>query len=97
MMRTWALYQPGMEFISSCGILIVAGVGTTQVLDGKMEIGALVAFFVLTRFLYEPIGKLHQLNQIFQSGRAAGDRVFEIMDAVAEADDGKKATCPPIQ
>jgi ATP-binding cassette, subfamily B, bacterial len=57
----------------------------------------LVAFFVLTRFLYEPIGKLHQLNQIFQSGRAAGDRVFEIMDAVAEADDGKKATCPPIQ
>ena len=96
-MRTWALYQPGMEFISSCGILIVAGVGTTQVLDGKMEIGALVAFFVLTRFLYEPIGKLHQLNQIFQSGRAAGDRVFEIMDAVAEADDGKKATCPPIQ
>ena len=96
-MRTWALYQPGMEFISSCGILIVAGVGTTQVLDGKMEIGALVAFFVLTRFLYEPIGKLHQLNQIFQSGRAAGDRVFEIMDAVAEADDWKKATCPPIQ
>ena len=96
-MRTWALYQPGMEFISSCGILIVAGVGTTQVLDGKMEIGALVAFFVLTRFLYEPIGKLHQLNQIFQSGRAAGDRVFEIMDAVTEADEGKKATCPPIQ
>ena len=96
-MRTWALYQPGMEFISSCGILIVAGVGTAQVLDGKMEIGALVAFFVLTRFLYEPIGKLHQLNQIFQSGRAAGDRVFEIMDAVAEADEGKKAPCPPIQ
>lgn len=96
-MRTWALYQPGMEFISSCGILIVAGVGTAQVLDGKMEIGALVAFFVLTRFLYEPIGKLHQLNQIFQSGRAAGDRVFEMMDAVPEADEGKKAPCPPIK
>lgn len=96
-MRTWAIYQPGMEFISSCGILIVAGVGTAQVLDGRMEIGALVAFFVLTRFLYEPIGKLHQLNQIFQSGRAAGDRVFEIMDAAAEADEGAEDPCPEIK
>ncbi len=95
-MRTWALYQPGMEFISSCGTLIVAGAGAAQVLDGKMEIGALVAFFVLTRFLYEPIGRLHQLNQIFQSGRAAGDRVFEIMDADSEIDEGAAGPKPRV-
>jgi len=92
-MKAWALYQPGMEFISSCGLLLVAGFGTSQVLSGKMEVGALVAFFVLTRYLYEPVGRLHQLNQIFQSGRAAGDRVFEIMDSETEADEGaNKAT-----
>jgi len=87
-MKAWALYQPGMEFISSCGLLLVAGFGTSQVISGKMEVGALVAFFVLTRYLYEPVGRLHQLNQIFQSGRAAGDRVFEIMDSETEADEG---------
>jgi ABC-type multidrug transport system fused ATPase/permease subunit len=87
-MKAWALYQPGMEFISSCGLLLVAGFGTSQVLTGKMDTGALVAFFVLTRYLYEPVGRLHQLNQIFQSGRAAGDRVFEIMDSETEADEG---------
>lgn len=87
-MKAWALYQPGMEFISSCGLLIVAGFGTSQVLSGEMNEGALVAFFVLTRYLYEPVGRLHQLNQIFQSGRAAGDRVFEIMDSETEADEG---------
>jgi ABC-type multidrug transport system fused ATPase/permease subunit len=92
-MKAWALYQPGMEFISSCGLLLVAGFGTSQVISGKMEVGALVAFFVLTRYLYEPVGRLHQLNQIFQSGRAAGDRVFEIMDSETEADEGaRKAT-----
>jgi ABC-type multidrug transport system fused ATPase/permease subunit len=92
-MKAWALYQPGMEFISSCGLLLVAGFGTSQVISGKMEVGALVAFFVLTRYLYEPVGRLHQLNQIFQSGRAAGDRVFEIMDSETEADEGaNKAT-----
>jgi ABC-type multidrug transport system fused ATPase/permease subunit len=89
-MKAWALYQPGMEFISSCGLLLVAGFGTSQVISGKMDTGALVAFFVLTRYLYEPVGRLHQLNQIFQSGRAAGDRVFEIMDSDAEADEGAK-------
>ena len=95
-MKAWALYQPGMEFLSSMGILAVAGFGTAQVLNGKMEIGALVAFFVLTRYLYEPVGRLHQLNQIFQSGKAAGDRVFEIMDSPTEEKDSAQGFCKPI-
>ena len=95
-MKSWALYQPGMEFLSSLGLLIVAAVGTTQVLGGQLEIGALVAFFVLTRYLYEPVGRLHQLNQIFQSGRAAGERVFEIMDSASEVDEGTDQPCKPV-
>lgn len=95
-MKAWALYQPGMEFLSSLGALIVAAFGTSQVLGGQLEIGALVAFFVLTRYLYEPVGRLHQLNQIFQSGRAAGERVFEIMDSAPEVDEGASQPRKPI-
>ena len=95
-MKAWALYQPGMEFLSSLGLLIVAAFGTSQVLGGQLEIGALVAFFVLTRYLYEPVGRLHQLNQIFQSGRAAGERVFEIMDSAPEVDEGANQPRKPI-
>lgn len=96
-MKAWAFYQPGMEFISSCGLLLVAGFGTSQVISGQMDIGGLVAFFVLTRYLYEPVGRLHQLNQIFQSGRAAGDRVFEIMDSETELDEGSQKTTFPVK
>ncbi len=96
-MKAWALYQPGMDFLSSLGLLIVAAFGTSQVLSGQLEIGALVAFFVLTRYLYEPVGRLHQLNQIFQSGRAAGERVFEIMDSAPEVDEGANKPCKPIR
>jgi ATP-binding cassette subfamily B protein len=96
-MKAWAFYQPGMEFLSSCGLLIVAAFGTLQVLGGQMEIGALVAFFVLTRYLYEPVGRLHQLNQIFQSGRAAGERVFEILDSDPENDEGAERPCHAIR
>lgn len=95
-MKAWAFYQPGMEFLSSLGLLIVAAFGTSQVLGGQLEIGALVAFFVLTRYLYEPVGRLHQLNQIFQSGRAAGERVFEIMDSAPEVDEGASHPRKPV-
>ena len=95
-MRAWAIYQPGMGFLSSCGMLLIAGYGAAQVLAGKMDVGVLVAFFVLARFLYEPVGRLHMLNQIFQAGRAAGDRVFEIMDAEAEAPDATGAEVAPV-
>src|SRR5260221_10713297 len=58
--------------------------GTQAVLNGEMHLGALVGFLLLPGYLYEPVGKLHQLNQLLQAGRAAGERVFEIMDETVE-------------
>ncbi len=49
-----------------------------------MQVGDLIAFLMLTGFLYEPINKLHQLNQLVQAGRASGERVFEIIDEPIE-------------
>ena len=87
-MRAWAIYSPAMSFIASCGMLATAGYGAHRVLAHGMDIGVLVAFLVLTRFLYEPVGRLHQLNQLFQAGRAAGERVFEILDEQPESSGG---------
>jgi len=86
-MRAWALYSPSMSFLASCGMLIVAGYGAYLVVHHGMDTGVLVAFLVLARFLYEPVGRLHQLNQLFQAGRAAGERVFEILDTPTEQED----------
>ncbi|MGB9276274.1 MAG: ABC transporter ATP-binding protein [Terrimicrobiaceae bacterium] len=86
-MRAWAIYHPAMNFLASCGMLLIAGFGAHRVLNHQMDIGVLVAFLVLARFLYEPIGRLHQLNQLFQAGRAAGERVFEILDEAPETDE----------
>lgn len=95
-MRAWAIYQPSMGFLTSCGMLLIAGYGAREVLDGRMDVGKLVAFFVLARFLYEPVGRLHMLNQIFQAGRAAGDRVFEIMDSDSESPDAGDVITKPV-
>lgn len=83
-MRVWAVYSPSMEFFAACGLILLLGFGGRAVLADAMRTGDLVAFLMLAQFLYEPIGRLHQLNQLFQTGRAAGERVFEIMDEKTE-------------
>ncbi len=83
-MKVWAMYNPSMYLIGTLGVIVTVFVGTQAVLAGSMQLGALVAFLLLTGYLYEPVGKLHQLNQLLQAGRAAGERVFEIMDEAIE-------------
>lgn len=83
-MRVWGLYHPAMILIGSLGIVETVWVGARMVLAGSMPQGDLFAFLILTGFLYEPINKLHQLNQLMQAGRAAGERVFEIIDEPIE-------------
>src|SRR5947209_4872828 len=79
-MRVWAIYSPSMSMFEAFGAVLVLGFGSHAVLTGAMQIGDLVAFLMLTAFLYDPISRLHQLNQLVQAGRAAGERVFEILD-----------------
>jgi len=83
-MRVWAIYSPSMSLFESVGALLVLGFGSHAVLTGSMQIGDLVAFLILIAFLYDPLSRLHQLNQLVQAGRAAGERVFEILDEPAE-------------
>src|SRR6476659_4099534 len=83
-MRTWAIYSPSMSMFEAIGALLVLGFGSHAVLTGSLQLGDLVAMLMLTAFLYDPISRLHQLNQLVQAGRAAGERVFEILDEPVE-------------
>ena len=86
-MRTWAVYNPSMNFFTNAGLALVLLFGGRAVLEHRMDYGTFFAITLLVGFLYEPIRQLHSLNQLFQSGRAAGDRVFEIIDTPPEAAD----------
>ena len=83
-MKVWALYSPSMAFLAAAGSVMVAAFGANAVLHGRLDMGHYVQFLLSVPFLYDPIGRLHQLNQLFQAGRAAGERVFEIMDEQPE-------------
>ena len=97
-MRAWASYGPAMQFVGAFGIGLVLWVGGAQVIQGKMDVGELVAFMLYAgMFFYEPIGRLHGLNQMLQSARAAAARVFDVLDTSEERSDRKGVLTTPVR
>lgn len=104
LMRVWALYNPSMEFLRNAGYALVVGFGAWSVMHApdqaalEAQTGVFVAFLVALNLFYEPITRLNSLNQIVQAGRAAGERVFEIVDAEEEPGlDGGRDLARPVR
>jgi ABC-type multidrug transport system fused ATPase/permease subunit len=87
-MRVWAAYSPTMSFAGALGMVLVLGIGGRQVIAGDMTLGQLVGFTIYLGLFYEPVARLHGLNQMLQAARAAGERVFDILDATEERANG---------
>jgi ATP-binding cassette subfamily B protein len=83
-MRVWSIYSPAMNFAAYLGFAVVLWIGGRKVLSGEMTAGALTSFTLYLVLFYEPIGRLHGLNQMLQSARAAAERVFDILDTPVE-------------
>jgi len=84
-MKYWAYYSPSMSFITSIGYILVLGVGGWRIIqDPAVGVEIYIVFFTIIWALYEPIGRLHGLNQMALSSKAAAERVFEILDTPDE-------------
>ena len=89
-MRAWANYNPAMNFFAALGIVLVLWFGGQEVMADNMTTGELVGFLFYLMLFYEPVARLHGLNQMLQSARAAGERVFDILDHDIERDEARK-------
>jgi ABC-type multidrug transport system fused ATPase/permease subunit len=89
-MRVWSYYNPAMTFCAALGSVLVFWVGGGMVIKGQMLIGELIGFIFFLSLFYDPVGRLHSLNQMLQAARAAGERVFDIMDTTAETDNARR-------
>ncbi len=89
-MGAWSMYSPAMEFSAWLGYVIVFWLGGRAAIAGAMTPGEFVGFLTVLGLFYAPVRSLHGLNQMFQAGRAAGERVFDILDAPTEVGEGTK-------
>jgi ABC-type multidrug transport system fused ATPase/permease subunit len=84
LMKWWAIYSPGMSFVRMTGYVLVLAFGGAAVMKGQLTLGDFTKFLLFLSLFYEPIDRLNSLNQMLLSGRAAADRVFEILDSPEE-------------
>jgi ATP-binding cassette, subfamily B, bacterial len=94
MMKWWAIYSPGMSFLRMIGYVLVLAFGGSAVMRGELTMGDFTKFLLFLSLFYEPIDRLNSLNQMLLSGRAAADRVFEILDSEEEANSTGGALLP---
>lgn len=86
LMAAWAFYAPSMTLLGNAGLVLLLMAGSWWCVQGAMTPGRLMEFLLLVGFLYEPISRLHGVNQTLLSGLSAAKRVFAILDDETEED-----------
>ena len=84
------LMQPLMIFIGNLGYVAVCVVGAVLTMNGQIGFEVIVAFMMYVRFFTQPLSQIAQAVQSLQSGAAAGERVFEFLEAKEMEDEDDK-------
>lgn len=79
--------QPLMMFVGNLNFVVIAVVGGLRVTSGAMSIGDIQAFIQYSRQFTMPLTQLASMANVFQSGVASIERVFELLDAPEEIPD----------
>jgi ATP-binding cassette subfamily B protein len=75
-----AAYFPAVEFVSALATVGILLIGGHQVIQGHLQVGVLVGFLAALNGFFDPIQQLSQLYTTYQSGMAALDKIFELLD-----------------
>jgi ATP-binding cassette subfamily B protein len=89
--RLNATYFPAVEMLSGVALALIVLYGGYQAIDGNITVGTIVAFVATLSFLFEPIQQLSQLYTTYQSGMAALEKIFQLLDVKPTLQDAADA------
>jgi len=84
-----ALTSPIMEILGSVAIGLVIYIGGTEVIEGRMSVGAFFAFATALFMLYTPIKKISKLYNQAQDAIVANERMFQLLNQKPKIVSGK--------
>lgn len=87
------VYGPGVDAIGAVGQVVILLVGGRMVLSGSLTVGQLTAFVLYLTHFFQPIQQLVNLYNTYQSGRAAIDKLSDLLaetPTVADAEDAEE-------
>lgn len=79
----YAVFYPALDILSAIGMAAIVGYGGYQVLQGRMSIGAVVAFLQYSKRFYRPLMDLSEKYNILQAAMASSERIFRLLDTPA--------------
>ncbi|MSQ23778.1 MAG: ABC transporter ATP-binding protein [Chloroflexi bacterium] len=86
-----AIYPPLVDFMGVLATAIVLWFGTAAVLSGEITVGVVAAFLAYVTRFFQPIRELSQVYTLFQQASAAGEKIFELLDAPIEVQNAPDA------
>ena len=89
--RLNATYFPAVEMMSGVALAVIVLYGGYQAINGSITVGTIVAFVATLSFLFEPIQQLSQLYTTYQSGMAALEKIFGLLDVEPSLQDATDA------
>ncbi|MEY8442503.1 ABC transporter ATP-binding protein [Lactobacillaceae bacterium 24-114] len=75
------LIFPLMNFVRNLGYVMVAVVGSIEVIHGQITLGNVQAFLQYTNQFSQPITQIANLSSTIQQTIASAERIFEVIDA----------------
>ncbi|MEE8272972.1 MAG: ABC transporter ATP-binding protein [Alphaproteobacteria bacterium] len=95
MTRLGAATHPVMEFLAGLAVVAIILYGGSEVIAGERTPGSFVSFITALLLAYEPVKKLARLNTQLQTGMAAAQRVFGLLDSPPKITDRPDAAALP--
>jgi subfamily B ATP-binding cassette protein MsbA len=92
-----ALSSPLMEVMAAAGLAGAIWWVGGRILTGDLEPGKFFSFVAAVMLLYQPVKQLGRVGQIAIQGAAAGDRIFEVLDAPSPVPDDGRAELAPFR
>lgn len=83
-------------FLTGFGTILLLWFGGREVIAGKLTPGMLVQFYSYVAYLYGPLSRFAELNNVYQNSMGAVDRVFEMLDTPSEVSE-QPTTAKPVQ
>jgi ATP-binding cassette subfamily B protein len=93
--RLNAAYFPAVEMLSGVAIAGIVLYGGYQAIEGTVTPGTVVAFVAALSNLFDPIQQLSQLYTTYQSGMAALEKIFQLLDTGPDLHDRPRAAKLP--
>jgi len=90
-----AAYFPAVEFLSAIVTVEILVIGGIEAINGHTSTGVVFAFIAALNNFFDPIQNLSQLYTTYQSGMAALDKIFDLLDEQPDLADAPDATPLP--